>query len=250
MKRQKIKKIKDFNKISAGETIERPVNVVKELIENSIDAGAQEIRVIVKKSGKNLIHVIDDGTGIPPDEIEFAFERYTSNKIRSIEDLDNLSTLGFRGEALASITAVSQVEIISKTDKDELGIQIFLDGGKIKDKKNISCPRGTNIKVKNLFYNIPARQKFLKSDSTELGHITDILQRYSLAYPDIHFIYKHNDLVILNCPSNDLKTTVFHIYGKRNAKYVKSINYSEEDSYFKLYGLVGHSELSRKNSGF
>ncbi len=250
MKRKKIKKILNAEKIAAGEIIERPVSVVKELIENSIDAGAQEIRVIVKKSGKNLIHIIDDGTGIPPEEIEIAFERHTSNKIRSIEDLDNLCTLGFRGEALASITAVSQVEIISRTDKDELGVQIFLDGGKITDKNNVSCPRGTNIKVKNLFYNIPARQKFLKTDSTELGHITDIIQRYSLAYPDIHFIYKHNELVILNCPSNDLQTTMFHIYGKSSAKFMIPIDYAENNNYFKISGLLGHPQISKKNRNY
>ena len=139
MKRKKIKKIRDAEKIAAGEVCERPKNVVKELIENSIDAGAKEIRVIVKKAGKTLIQVIDDGIGIPPDEIQFAFERYTSSKIRGIEDLDNLSTLGFRGEALASITAVSQVEIISRTEKEDLGVQLFINGGKFINKKEISC---------------------------------------------------------------------------------------------------------------
>jgi DNA mismatch repair protein MutL len=250
VKRKKIKKIRDAEKIAAGEVIERPANIVKELIENSIDAGANEIRVIVKKAGKSLIQVIDDGIGIPSDEIEFAFERHTSSKIRGIEDLDTLSSLGFRGEALASITAVSQVEILSKTEKEDIGIQLRIEGGKLLEKKEISCPVGTNIKVKNIFYNIPARQKFLKSDSTELGHITDIMQRYALAYPEIHFIYRHNDLDILNCPSNDLKTTVFHLYGKKNAKYTESINYSEEYNYFKLYGLIGHPELSRKNRNY
>ncbi len=250
MKRKKIKKIRDAEKIAAGEVVERPANVVKELIENSIDAGAKEIRVIVKKAGKILIQVIDDGIGIPPDEIEFAFERHTSSKIRSIEDLDNLSTLGFRGEALASITAVSQVEIISRTEKEDVGVHLFIEGVNLIDKKEISCPVGTNIKVKNVFYNIPARQKFLKSDSTELGHITDIMQRYALAYPDIHFIYRHNDLDILNCPPNDLKTTVFHIYGKLSAKFMESIDYAEEDTYLKIHGLLGHPEISKKNRNY
>ncbi|MFX1443199.1 MAG: DNA mismatch repair endonuclease MutL [Promethearchaeota archaeon] len=250
MKRRKIKKIKDAEKIAAGEVVERPSNVVKELIENSIDAGANEIRVIVKQAGKSLIQVIDDGVGIPSDEIEFAFERHTSSKLRGIEDLDTLSTLGFRGEALASITAVSQVEIISRTETEGNGVQLRIEGGKLVEKKEISCPIGTNIKVKNLFYNIPARQKFLKSDSTELGHITDIMQRYALAYPDIHFIYRHNDLDILNCPVNDLKTTVFHIYGKLSAKFMEPINYTEQDNYFKIYGLLGHPEISKKNKNY
>jgi len=250
VKRRKIKKIRDAEKIAAGEVIERPANAVKELIENSIDAGANEIRVIVKQAGKSLIQVIDDGIGIPSDEIEFAFERHTSSKIRGIDDLDSLSTLGFRGEALASITAVSQVEIISRTETEENGVQLRIEGGKLLEKKEISCPVGTNIKVKNLFYNIPARQKFLKSDSTELGHITDIMQRYALAYPDIHFIYRHNDLDILNCPANDLKTTVFHIYGKSSAKFMEPINYAEHETYFKIYGLLGHPEISKKNKNY
>ncbi|MFX0071478.1 MAG: DNA mismatch repair endonuclease MutL, partial [Candidatus Hermodarchaeota archaeon] len=250
MNRKKIKRILDSEKIAAGEVCERPSNVVKELIENSIDAGAKEIRIIIKKAGKILIQVIDDGIGIPSDEIILAFERHTSSKIRSINDLDTLTTLGFRGEALASITAVSQVEIISRIENENKGVHLFIEGGKCIEKKEKSCPVGTNIKVKNLFYNVPARKKFLKSDATELGHITDIIQRYSLAYPDIHFIYQHNDLMILNCPSNDLKTTIFHIYGKLSAKYMDSIDYSEDNNYFKLYGLIGHPELSKKNRNF
>ena len=246
MKRNKIKKIDDAEKIAAGEVVERPANVVKELIENSIDAGAKEIRIIVKKAGKNLIHVIDDGIGIPPDEIVIAFERHTSSKINKFEDLEVLSTLGFRGEALASIAAVSQVEITSRIKEKERGVKLVLEDRKIIDKKEIFCPIGTDIKVKNLFYNIPARKKFLKKDPTELAHITDIIQRYSLAYPHLHFIYMHNDLSILNCPAlNDLKTTVFHIYGKNVAKFMEPINFKEGN--LKLHGLLGHSEISKNN---
>ncbi len=246
MKRRKIKKILQAEKIAAGEVVDRPANIVKELIENSIDAGAQDIRIIVKKAGKTLIQVVDDGIGIPPDEMELAFERYTSSKIRSIDDLETLSTLGFRGEALASIAAVCRVEIVSRTEVNNLGIQLIIGGGKVNVKKEMPCPIGTNIKVKNIFYNIPARQKFLKSDSTELGHITDIIQRYSLAYPELHFIYRHNDLDILNCPaSNDLKTTVFHIYGRKNAKYTEFIDFSEGN--IKFHGLIGHPNIAKKN---
>jgi len=246
LKRNKIKKIDDAEKIAAGDVVERPANVVKELIENSIDAGAKEIRIIVKKAGKSLIHIIDDGIGIPPDEIIIAFERHTSSKINRFEDLEVLSTLGFRGEALASIAAVSQVEITSRIKEKERGVKLILEDRKIIDKKEIFCPIGTDIKVKNLFYNIPARQKFLKKDFTELGHITDIIQRYSLAYPHIHFIYMHNDLSILNCPAlNDLKTTVFHIYGKNVASFMEPINFKEGN--LKLHGLLGHSEISKNN---
>ncbi len=248
MKKSKIQRIKEAEKIAAGEVVERPASIVKELVENSIDAEAKEIRVIVRRAGKNLIQIIDNGIGIPPDEIEFAFERHTSSKIHSIEDLDTLSTLGFRGEALASIAAVSKVEIISRTAENEHGIQLFIEGGKLTKRNEINCPIGTNIKVNNIFYNIPARQKFLKSDPTELGHITDIIQRYSLANPELHFIYQHNDLNILNCPaSNDLKTTVFHIYGKQTAKFLEPINFSEEAELFNLHGLLGHPKISKKN---
>jgi len=251
VERKKIQKIINANKIAAGEVVERPANVVKELIENRIDARAKEIKVIVKRAGKTLIQVIDDGIGIPPDEIEIAFESHTSSKIRSIADLAELSTLGFRGEALFSIATVGQVEIISRTEKNELGIQLVIEGGKFISKREVSCPIGTNIKVKNIFFNLPARQKFLKSDSTELGHISDILQRYSLAYPQLHFIYTHNDLTILNCPAlNDLKTTVFHIYGKKNAKFMVPIDFNEENTSFKIHGVLGHPQISKKNRNY
>jgi DNA mismatch repair protein MutL len=246
LSRREIKKIIDAEKIAAGEVVDRPANIVKELLENSIDAGAKEIRVVVKKAGKNLIQIIDDGYGMPPDEILIAFERHTSSKIAKIEDLEKLDTLGFRGEALASIAAVSQVEIASRVKENERGVNIILKAGKCIEKKEVFCPIGTNIKVKNMFYNIPARKKFLKQDPTELGHITDIIQRYSLAYPQIHFIYNHNELNILNCPGlNDLKTTVFHIYGKKVAKLMELVNY--EGNNIKLHGLLGHSEISKNN---
>ena len=246
MNRSKIKRIVDAEKIAAGEVVERPANIVKELLENSIDAGAKEIRIIVKKAGKSLIQIIDDGIGIPPDEIGIAFERHTSSKIVNIEDLESLSTLGFRGEALASIAAVSQVEINSRIKENERGVKLILEGGKVIEKKEVFCPIGTDIKVKSLFYNIPARLKFLKKDPTELGHITDIIQRYALAYPQLHFIYMHNDLTIVNCPaSNDLRTTVFHIYGKKVASLMEPININEEN--FNLHGLMGHSEISKNN---
>ncbi len=248
MQRKKIERIANADKIAAGEVVERPANVVKELVENSIDAGAKEIRIILKNAGKTYIQVIDDGIGIPPEEIELAFERFTSSKIRGIEDLDTLATLGFRGEALPSIAAVSKVDITSRIKDNELGTQLVIEGGKIVEKKEVSSAIGTNMIVKNLFFNIPARQKFLKSDSTELGHITDFIQRYALAYPNIHFIYLHNDLAIINAPTtNDLKTTVYHIYGKETAKLMVPVDHTEENSAFKIYGVLGHPQMARKN---
>jgi len=246
MMRPKIQKLQDAEKIAAGEVVERPANIVKEIVENSIDSGANEIRIIVKKAGKSSIQVIDNGIGIHPDEIELAFQRYTSSKIRTIKDLENLSTLGFRGEALASIAAVSEVEITSRIKEFKTGVRLRINGGIITEKKEISGPIGTNIKINNLFYNTPARQKFLKKDITELGHITDIIQRYSLAYPDIHFIYLNNDLTILNCPaSNDLKTTAYHIYGKKIAQALEEINHDKPN--FKLHGLIGGRDIAKKS---
>lgn len=247
MNRKKIKPIKNADKIAAGELVERPANVVKELVENSIDANSTQIRINIRKAGKVSIQVIDDGIGIPSDELEIAFKNHTSSKIRSIEDLEVLSTLGFRGEALASIATVSKIDIISRAEEETLGTQLVIEGGKIQNKKEVSAPIGTNIKVKNLFYNTPARQKFLKTDSTELGHITDIIQRYSLAYPKLHFVYTHNELTMLNCPAqNDLKTTIFHIYGKKTAKMCERIDYKEKGYTFEVSGFLGHPDIAKK----
>ncbi|MHA1688188.1 MAG: DNA mismatch repair endonuclease MutL [Promethearchaeota archaeon] len=248
MERKKIKKILHAEKIAAGEVIERPANVVKELIENSIDAGAREIKILIKNAGKTLIEVIDDGVGIPPEEMEIAFQRYTSSKICSIEDLESLQTLGFRGEALASIAAISKIQIMSRIEENELGTQMLLEGGKIIEKKSVSCPRGTDMKVLNLFYNLPARKKFLKSNYTELGHITDIVQRYALANPELHFYYAHDDMEILNCPlSNDLKTTVFHLHGKNISREMIPFEYTDEEETISLYGLLGSPKIVRKS---
>lgn len=244
---RRIKKIIDFEKIAAGEVVERPASVVKELVENSIDAGAKNIKIIIKNAGKSLIQVIDDGCGIEKEDVEIAFDRYTSGKIEKFEDLDTLTTLGFRGEALSSIAVVSQVELITHTKNDDLSPTIVIHGGAVIEKKEISAPVGTNIKVKNLFYNIPARQKFLKTNRVELGHITDVITRYALGYPQIHFVYQHNDLDILNCPSSDdLKDMVFHIYGKETAKKMYPIDYIHPDGLFALSGLLGDPEISKK----
>lgn len=247
MKRKKIKEILDPDKIAAGEVIERPANIVKELIENSIDAGASEIKINLKKAGKTYIQVIDNGIGIPSEELEFAFKRHTSSKIRNVGDLESLHTLGFRGEALASIAAISKVDIISRTEEEPLGTELIIEGGTKVEIREISTSIGTNIVIKDLFFNIPARKRFLKTDATELGHISDIIQRYALCYPEIHFIYRHNDLTLLNCPAeNNLMTTTFHIYGKNIANHMVEVDYQEQPYSFKVSGLLGHPKIAKK----
>ncbi len=216
---RRIKEISDYQKIAAGEVIERPASVVKELIENSIDAGATQITINIQNFGKSLIQVIDDGSGIHPDDVEIAFLPHTSNKIRSAMELNTLRSLGFRGEALYSICSISKVELITKTQTDSQGIKIELDGGVVKSVEKTAAVPGTNIKIRDLFYNTPVRYKFLKSDRVELGHITDIISRYVIAYPKINFKLVHNSKPLLSSPSSsDHLNAIFDIYGKDYAK--------------------------------
>jgi DNA mismatch repair protein MutL len=196
----KIQLIKGFEKIAAGEIIERPASVVKELLENSLDANAIHITIIIEQAGKTLIQIIDDGNGIDPEDVEIAFLPHTSSKIKSADELDKIHTLGFRGEALPSIAAVSQIETVTRTSNHTTGKKYVLNEGKKVSLEDCGAPVGTNLQVKNLFFNLPVRRKFLRSDRIELGHITDIVSRYILAYPNVHFKLTHNGLVLLNAP--------------------------------------------------
>jgi len=181
------------NQIAAGEVVQRPASVVKELIENAIDAGATNIKLLLKDAGKTLIQVIDDGKGMSATDARMSFERHATSKIQKAEDLFNLSTKGFRGEALASIAAISHVELKTKPAEDELGTGIKIEGSKVISQDFISTGKGTSFAVKNLFYNIPARRNFLKSDTVETRHIIDEFQRVALAHPDISFLLHHNN---------------------------------------------------------
>jgi DNA mismatch repair protein MutL len=181
------------NKIAAGEVVERPASVVKELIENAIDAGAIKISLILKKSGKELIQIVDNGQGMGREDLKLAFKRHATSKISRDEDLEQIETLGFRGEALPSIASVSQVEIISREKVNDVADQIFLEGGQIKKEDKTAAPPGTNIKVKQLFYNTPARRNFLRADSTELHQIITTIKRFFISYPDIEFEVYHDD---------------------------------------------------------
>ena len=235
-----------INKIAAGEVIERPASVIKEMIENSIDAGAKNITVEIKNGGISYIRVTDDGKGIASDDLEIAFERHATSKIRCADDLENVKSMGFRGEALASIAAIANVELVSKTNSQETGYKITVEGGKVLNKEEIGCPTGTTITVKNLFYNTPVRYKFLKKDYTESGYIEDAITRIALINPNISFKLINTGKTVIQTNGNgDLKTVVYSIYGKDVADGILSVNYNYED--INIVGVVGKPEIARSN---
>ncbi|MBN2155183.1 MAG: DNA mismatch repair endonuclease MutL [Candidatus Lokiarchaeota archaeon] len=244
---RRIKEIQDYQKIAAGEVIERPASVVKELIENSIDAGAKKITINIQNFGKSLIQVIDDGVGIHPEDVEIAFLPHTSNKIRSADELVTLKSLGFRGEALYSICSISKTELITKTRSSSHGIKIELVGGVVKSCTQTAAALGTNIKVRDLFFNTPVRYKFLKSDRVEMGHITDIVSRYILGYPEINFKLMQDSTPILSSPSSsDPVNAIFDVYGKDFAK--NSVFFRESHNLFTIEGYIGDPTLAQSTS--
>lgn len=235
-----------INKIAAGEVIERPLSIVKELVENSIDAGASKITMEIKNGGIILIKITDDGKGIDPDDVELAFERHATGKIRSADDLPKVMTMGFRGEALSSIAAVSEVELFTRTIDNDFGMNVFIKGGNIMRVKQIGCPVGTNITVRNLFFNTPARFKFLKKDTTEAGYISDIMTRLALSAPQISFKFISNGTTLLHTPgNNDLSSTIYSIYGREISQNLILAEYKDEK--FIITGYVGNSAVARSN---
>lgn len=237
------------NKIAAGEVIERPASVVKELVENSIDAGSTAITIEIKNGGISFIRVSDNGEGINEDDAVIAFERHATSKIKKAGDLNNISTLGFRGEALASIAAVSQVELITKTLKSITGVLVEVNGGKVIKKEETGCPNGTTIVIKNLFYNTPARLKFLKKESTEGGLISDLIERLSLTHPEISFKLINNNQTILHTTGNgEVLTTILSVFGKDFAKAMIPIDI--ENNEIRITGFIGRPEISRSNRNF
>lgn len=234
------------NKIAAGEVIERPASVVKELVENAIDAGADRIQVEIKNGGISFIKVSDNGHGIAEDDVEIAFERHSTSKIRRPDDLLSISTLGFRGEALASIAAVSTVQLASRVKDSSYGMQVEVTGGNIVDVKQTGCPVGTTFIVRNLFFNTPARYKFLKKDSTETGYISDILGRIALGRPEISFKLTSGASVLLHTPGNgDLKSVIFSVYGRDTASRLHEVDYA--DNAAAIRGCIGKPEIARSN---
>ena len=235
-----------INKIAAGEVVERPASVIKEMIENSIDAGAKNITVEIKNGGISYIKIIDDGKGIASDDLEIAFERHATSKIRCADDLENVKSMGFRGEALASIAAIANVELVSKTDSQETGYKITVEGGKVLNKEEVGCPTGTTITVKNLFFNTPVRYKFLKKDYTESGYIEDVITRIALVNPNISFKLINTGKTVIQTNGNgDLKTVIYSIYGKDVSDGILEVNYNYED--INIVGVVGKPEIARSN---
>ena len=233
------------NQIAAGEVVQRPSSVVKELLENSIDSGAKTIKLIIKDAGKTLIQVIDDGVGMNEDDLKKCFFRHTTSKIRSSKDLFSLETMGFRGEALSSIASVSHMSIVSNQDSsDSLGFEIKLDGGEEKSLSEVVSSKGTSISVKNLFFNIPARRNFLKSDNVELKHIIDEFHRVALINHDVNFIFTNNNNEIFNLSKSIFKERIIRIFGKSSKQKLIPIN--EETEIAKISGFVFKPEFSRK----
>ncbi|MCG3215148.1 MAG: DNA mismatch repair endonuclease MutL [Candidatus Heimdallarchaeota archaeon] len=237
-----------INKIAAGEVIGRPASVVKELLENSIDANSSKIAINIQDGGKKLIEIIDNGFGMNHEDVIQAINRYTTSKIRNADDLFSISSLGFRGEALASIVSVAQVEIITKTEDHELGTHLIVEGGEFLSDKQISAPNGTRIIVKNLFYNVPVRRKFLKTTSTEINHITEFVTKLALAYPSISFSLSHNGKSLITAPKGDLINQITSIFGESIAKACIPINKNQDR--YNVKGYITKPEFSRKSKDY
>ncbi|MFY8214938.1 MAG: DNA mismatch repair endonuclease MutL [Flavobacterium sp.] len=235
------------NQIAAGEVVQRPASVVKELLENAVDAQASDIKLIVKDAGKTLVQVIDNGLGMNEDDALLCFERHATSKIRQAEDLFALHTKGFRGEALASIAAIAQVELKTKQDQHELGIHLIIEGSKFTAQAAAVLPKGTSFSVKNLFYNIPARRNFLKSDVVEFKHVIEEFQRVAMAHANIHFTLIHNGSELFNLPATNLRQRIVGLFmGKTNEKLVPV---QEETDLVQIHGFVAKPEFAKKTRG-
>ncbi len=234
-------------KIAAGEVIERPSSVVKELIENAIDAGATAVDIRVCRGGRQLVRVADDGCGIPAAEVPLAFARHATSKLRTVDDLTHITTLGFRGEALASIAAVARVTLLTRTADEESGTRLQLEGGHVVRHERCGHPQGTTVIVEDLFYNVPARLKFLRSESTERRHIDDLVTRYAMAYPHLRFSLHHDDRLVFRSPgSGALYDVLIEVYGLETAQLMVAIG-DDGEGHIRVSGYIGLPELHRAN---
>jgi len=235
------------NQIAAGEVVQRPSSVVKELLENSIDSGAKKISLLIKESGRTLIQVVDNGCGMSEKDALICFQRHSTSKITNAADLFNLSTKGFRGEALASIAAISHTELITKTKSCDIGTFIRIEGNKIIQNKSIVSNEGSSISVKNLFYNVPARRNFLKSDNVEVRHIINEFHRVALAHPEIHFEFDNNDNQLFSLPISNIRQRIVNIFGSKSNEKLVPVN--ETTEVLKLSGFIFKPEFSKKSRG-
>ena len=235
-----------INKIAAGEVIERPASVIKEMVENSIDAGATYVTVEIKNGGISFIRITDNGKGIEKDDVEIAFERHATSKIRNADDLDTVKSMGFRGEALASIAAIANVELVSKTEDEPIGNRIVVEGGDVLSFDEIGCSKGTTITVRNLFFNTPVRYKFLKKDFTESGYIEDVVTRIALVHPEIAIKFINAGKIVFQTNGNgDLAGVIYSIFGKEVANNIIKVDYEYE--YMKIKGVIGKPVIARSN---
>ena len=238
-----------IDKIAAGEVVERPSSVVKELVENAIDAGASAVTVEIKDGGKTFLRITDNGSGIPKSQVPLAFLRHATSKIQKVEDLQEIASLGFRGEALSSICAVSQVELITKTASDMAGVRYIIEGGIEKSIEDIGAPEGTTFLVRNLFYNVPARSKFLKTAATEGGYISSLMEQIALSHPEISFKYMMNGQVKLHTSGNgNQKDVIYQIYGRDITRELMKIHFKNE--LMEIHGYIGKPIVSRGNRNF
>ena len=235
------------NQIAAGEVIQRPASVVKELVENAVDAGAKTINVIIVDAGRTTIQVIDDGCGMSDTDARLAFERHATSKIRQADDLFSLHTMGFRGEALPSIAAVAQVELLTRKADDEVGTRLEVAASKVVSHEPVACAVGSSFKVDNLFYNVPARRKFLKSNTTELSNILQAFERIVLVYPDIHFTLHHNGAELQNLKPSNLRQRIADVFGRQYSQDLLPVEV--QTSLCNITGFVGKPETARKKSG-
>ena len=238
-----------IDKIAAGEVVERPSSIVKELVENAIDAGATAVTVEITDGGKKMIRITDNGGGMERDQVPLAFLRHATSKIEKVEDLEHIASLGFRGEALSSIAAVAQVELITKTPSALSGVRYVINGGVQESLEDMGAPEGTTFLVRNLFYNTPARSKFLKSDTTEGNYVSTLMEQLALSHPEISFKYIQNKQVKLHTSGNyNIKDVIYNIYGRDITKALLEVSY--ENDFMKIEGFVGKPEISRSNRTF
>jgi len=235
------------NQIAAGEVVQRPSSVLKELLENAVDAGASEIQVIIKDAGKTLVQVIDNGEGMSETDARMSFERHATSKINSSDDLFRIKTLGFRGEALASIAAVSQAQMRTRLKEKELGFQIDIEASEVKEQQHVASKPGTSVSVKNLFFNVPARRNFLKTNPVEMKHLIDEFQHVVLSRPDIEFSLYQNDLEVYNLPVSKLSQRIVNIFGRNYREQLAACQ--EETDHVNIHGYIGKPEFAKKTRG-